>query len=78
MLLTRCLDDVADEVRDRAALALRSFLFDEEEATNYIAPKTQYSLPNWSRNLLFTFLVIRHNFLRRLTSTLSEIHGRAG
>jgi coatomer protein complex subunit gamma len=51
VLLTRCLDDVTDEVRDRAALALRLISLDKEEATNYIAPKTQYSLPQLESQL---------------------------
>ena len=36
MLLTRCLDDVDDEVRDRAALNLRLMDQDDELAVNFI------------------------------------------
>lgn len=51
VLLTRCLDDVTDEVRDRAALALRMITLDEQKAASYIAPKTQYSLPQLEAQL---------------------------
>lgn len=51
VLLTRCLNDVTDEVRDRAALALRLISLDKEEATSYIAPKTKYSLPQLEHQL---------------------------
>lgn len=52
VLLTRCLDDVTDEVRDRAALALRLISLDKEEAIKYISPKTQYSLPQLEQKLI--------------------------
>ncbi|KAI4611508.1 uncharacterized protein J4E88_007558 [Alternaria novae-zelandiae] len=46
VLLTRCLDDVDDEVRDRAALSLR--LMDQEDddmAVNFIRNDSMFSLP---------------------------------
>lgn len=51
VLLTRCLNDVTDEVRDRAALALRLIELNKEEAVDYIAPKTFYSIPQFEREL---------------------------
>ncbi|CAN6674001.1 coatomer subunit gamma [Trichomonascus vanleenenianus] len=42
VLLTRCLDDITDEVRDRAALALR--LIGTSQAPKFIAPKAKWSL----------------------------------
>lgn len=51
VLLTRCLDDVSDEVRDRAALALRFIELDTEEATEYIAPKAVYSVSQFENAL---------------------------
>jgi coatomer protein complex subunit gamma len=36
VLLTRCLDDVDDEVRDRAALNLRLMDTDDESAISFI------------------------------------------
>lgn len=46
VLLTRCLDDDTDEVRDRAALSLRLLgLSDPAVAQTFISPKSKYSLP---------------------------------
>ncbi|CDK27298.1 unnamed protein product [Kuraishia capsulata CBS 1993] len=46
ILLTRCLSDVDDEVRDRAALSLKLLSSkDIEEAKVYLAPSVKYSLP---------------------------------
>lgn len=51
VLLTRCLNDVTDEVRDRAALALRFIDLSQEEAVEYLAPKTIYSFPQMEQEL---------------------------
>ncbi|VVT49739.1 uncharacterized protein SAPINGB_P002419 [Magnusiomyces paraingens] len=51
VLLTRCLDDVTDEVRDRAALALRFIELDEAEAKEYITPQTVFSPAQFEREL---------------------------
>ncbi|KAF2659262.1 coatomer subunit gamma [Lophiostoma macrostomum CBS 122681] len=45
VLLTRCLDDVDDEVRDRAALNLRLMDQDDELAVNFIRNDSMFSLP---------------------------------
>ncbi|OUM51119.1 hypothetical protein BVG19_g203 [[Candida] boidinii] len=46
ILLTRCLNDVDDEVRDRAALSLKLLTQnDTEQAKKFIAPDFVYSLP---------------------------------
>jgi coatomer protein complex subunit gamma len=45
VLLTRCLDDVDDEVRDRAALNLRLMDQDDEMAVNFIRNDSMFSLP---------------------------------
>jgi coatomer protein complex subunit gamma len=51
VLLTRCLDDVTDEVRDRAALSLRLVGLDKATASSYISPKAMYSLPQLEHQL---------------------------
>ncbi|KAH6877768.1 coatomer subunit gamma [Alternaria rosae] len=46
VLLTRCLDDVDDEVRDRAALSLRLMDQDDDDmAVNFIRNDSMFSLP---------------------------------
>jgi coatomer protein complex subunit gamma len=45
VLLTRCLDDVDDEVRDRAALNLSLMDQDDEMAVNFIRNDSMFSLP---------------------------------
>ncbi|KAF2274898.1 coatomer subunit gamma [Westerdykella ornata] len=45
VLLTRCLDDVDDEVRDRAALNLRLMDQDDELAASFIRNDSVFSLP---------------------------------
>lgn len=51
VLLTRCLDDVTDEVRDRAALALRFIELDTEQAKQFINPATVFSPAQFEREL---------------------------
>nr|EAQ70953.1 hypothetical protein MGCH7_ch7g360 [Pyricularia oryzae 70-15] len=52
VLLTRCLDDVDDEVRDRAALNLR--LMDEEDALadKFVKNDSMFSLPYFEHHLV--------------------------
>nr|OQO25531.1 hypothetical protein B0A51_06569 [Rachicladosporium sp. CCFEE 5018]OQO26035.1 hypothetical protein B0A51_06720 [Rachicladosporium sp. CCFEE 5018] len=45
VLLTRCLDDVDDEVRDRAALNLRLMKEDDETASRFVRNDSMFSLP---------------------------------
>jgi coatomer protein complex subunit gamma len=45
VLLTRCLDDVDDEVRDRAALSLRLMDQDDDMAVSFIRNDSMFSLP---------------------------------
>lgn len=45
VLLTRCLDDVDDEVRDRAALNLRLMDQDDDLAASFIRNDSMFSLP---------------------------------
>ncbi|KAI9669546.1 MAG: coatomer subunit gamma [Caeruleum heppii] len=45
VLLTRCLDDTDDEVRDRAALNLRLMAEEDEMAKRFISNDSMYSLP---------------------------------
>lgn len=52
VLLTRCLNDVTDEVRDRAALSLRLLDLDNETAKDFIAPKAKYALPQLEHQLV--------------------------
>lgn len=44
VLLTRCLDDIDDEVRDRAALNLRMMTEDDEMAIRFIKNGTLFPL----------------------------------
>ncbi|KAI9312096.1 adaptin N terminal region-domain-containing protein [Dichotomocladium elegans] len=50
VLLTRCLDDVDDEVRDRAALAL-ALMNNESLAKEYIKDDATFALPTLERQL---------------------------
>ncbi|RUP50466.1 coatomer subunit gamma [Jimgerdemannia flammicorona] len=50
VLLTRCLDDTDDEVRDRSTLFLR--VMDNEEAKHYVSDDSTYSLPALERGLV--------------------------
>ncbi|KAK4555363.1 coatomer subunit gamma [Recurvomyces mirabilis] len=45
VLLTRCLDDTDDEVRDRAALNLRLMKEDDEVARKFVRNDSMFSLP---------------------------------
>ncbi|KAF2769048.1 Coatomer, gamma subunit [Teratosphaeria nubilosa] len=45
VLLTRCLDDTDDEVRDRAALNLRLMKEDDEVASKFVRNDSMFSLP---------------------------------
>ncbi|KAK0783485.1 coatomer subunit gamma [Friedmanniomyces endolithicus] len=45
VLLTRCLDDTDDEVRDRAALNLRLMKEDDETAARFVRNDSMFSLP---------------------------------
>ncbi|QIW99330.1 hypothetical protein AMS68_004848 [Peltaster fructicola] len=45
VLLTRCLDDTDDEVRDRAALNLRLMKEDDETASKFVRNDSMFSLP---------------------------------
>lgn len=45
VLLTRCLDDTDDEIRDRAALNLRLMDQDDDMATRFIRNDSMFSLP---------------------------------
>ncbi|GAB5592979.1 coatomer subunit gamma [Umbelopsis nana] len=51
ILLTRCLDDVDDEVRDRATLYL-SLMDDAESAKRYIKDDSTYAFPTLERQLV--------------------------
>ncbi|KAI0130090.1 coatomer subunit gamma-2 [Xylariales sp. AK1849] len=52
VLLTRCLDDVDDEVRDRAALNLRLMHEEDEMAERFIKNENMYSLPYFEHQLV--------------------------
>ena len=45
VLLTRCLDDTDDEVRDRAALNLRLMTEEDDVATKFVRNDSMFSLP---------------------------------
>lgn len=51
VLLTRCLDDDTDEVRDRAALSLRLLDMEPKVAASYVAPTAKYSLAQLEHKL---------------------------
>lgn len=52
VLLTRCLDDVDDEVRDRAALNLRLMSEEDEVAERFIKNDSMYSLSTFEHQLV--------------------------
>ncbi|KAL1883366.1 hypothetical protein VTK73DRAFT_8933 [Phialemonium thermophilum] len=52
VLLTRCLDDVDDEVRDRAALNLRLMAEEDELAARFVKNDTMFSLPYFEHQLV--------------------------
>ncbi|KAG7140033.1 coatomer subunit gamma like protein [Verticillium longisporum] len=52
VLLTRCLDDVDDEVRDRAALNLSLMHEDDELATQFVKNDSMFSLPYFEHQLV--------------------------
>ncbi|KAK8040436.1 coatomer subunit gamma-2 [Apiospora marii] len=52
VLLTRCLDDVDDEVRDRAALNLRLMHEEDELAERFIKNENMFSLPYFEHQLV--------------------------
>ncbi|KAI9708803.1 MAG: coatomer subunit gamma [Bogoriella megaspora] len=52
VLLTRCLDDTDDEVRDRAALNLRLMEEDDEMSTKFVRNDSMFSLPTLEHQLV--------------------------
>lgn len=52
VLLTRCLDDVDDEVRDRAALNLRLMSEEDEMAAKFVKNDSMFSLPYFEHQLV--------------------------
>ncbi|KZF19275.1 coatomer subunit gamma-1 [Xylona heveae TC161] len=52
VLLSRCLDDTDDEVRDRAALNLRLMDEDDETANRFIKNDSMFSLPVFEHQLV--------------------------
>ncbi|KAF4124537.1 coatomer subunit gamma [Geosmithia morbida] len=53
VLLTRCLDDVDDEVRDRAALNLKLMAEEDDEmARNFVKNESMFSLPTFEQELV--------------------------
>ncbi|KAI0839550.1 Coatomer, gamma subunit [Hypoxylon sp. FL0890] len=52
VLLTRCLDDVDDEVRDRAALNLRLMHEDDDLGERFIKNENMFSLPYFEHQLV--------------------------
>ncbi|ROW16462.1 hypothetical protein VPNG_02695 [Cytospora leucostoma] len=52
VLLTRCLDDVDDEVRDRAALNLRLMSEEDEIAEKFVKNDSTFSLPYFEHQLV--------------------------
>ncbi|KAJ5434460.1 Coatomer/clathrin adaptor appendage Ig-like subdomain [Penicillium cf. griseofulvum] len=52
VLLTRCLDDTDDEVRDRAALNLRLMSEEDESASAFIKNDSMYSLSTFEHQLV--------------------------
>ncbi|KAL4906620.1 hypothetical protein BDW74DRAFT_135768 [Aspergillus multicolor] len=52
VLLTRCLDDTDDEVRDRAALNLRLMAEEDEMANLFIKNESMYSLSTFEHQLV--------------------------
>ncbi|KAL3419909.1 hypothetical protein PVAG01_08408 [Phlyctema vagabunda] len=52
VLLTRCLDDVDDEVRDRAALNLRLMTESDEMADRFVKNESTFALPYFEHQLV--------------------------
>lgn len=52
VLLTRCLDDVDDEVRDRAALSLALMRDDDDVAARFIKNESMYALADFETQLV--------------------------
>jgi coatomer protein complex subunit gamma len=52
VLLTRCLDDTDDEVRDRAALSLRLMKEDDDVAEHFVKNDSMYSLSTFEHKLV--------------------------
>ncbi|KAL4921019.1 adaptin N terminal region-domain-containing protein [Aspergillus aurantiobrunneus] len=52
VLLTRCLDDTDDEVRDRAALNLRLMAEEDETANLFVKNESMYSLSTFEHQLV--------------------------
>ncbi|KAL4952574.1 adaptin N terminal region-domain-containing protein [Aspergillus filifer] len=52
VLLTRCLDDTDDEVRDRAALNLRLMSEEDEMASRFVKNDSMYSLSTFEHQLV--------------------------
>ncbi|KAF6223008.1 hypothetical protein HO133_001060 [Letharia lupina] len=52
VLLTRCLDDIDDEVRDRAALNLRLMTEEDEMANRFIKNDSMFSLSTFEHQLV--------------------------
>ncbi|KAL3474178.1 adaptin N terminal region-domain-containing protein [Aspergillus californicus] len=52
VLLTRCLDDTDDEVRDRAALNLRLMSEEDEMASQFVKNESMYSLSTFEHQLV--------------------------
>jgi coatomer protein complex subunit gamma len=52
VLLTRCLDDADDEVRDRAAFSLRLMKEDDEVAVRFVKNESMYSLSTFEHKLV--------------------------
>ncbi|EAA35621.1 Coatomer, gamma subunit [Neurospora crassa] len=52
VLLTRCLDDVDDEVRDRAALNLKLMKEEDELANRFVKNDSMFSLPFFEHQLV--------------------------
>lgn len=52
VLVSRCLDDVDDEVRDRAALNLRLMAEEDEMATRFVRNDNMFSLPYFEHQLV--------------------------
>ncbi|PHH66378.1 hypothetical protein CDD81_7433 [Ophiocordyceps australis] len=52
VLLTRCLDDVDDEVRDRAALSLKLMGEEDDTARNFVKNENMFSLPVFEHQLV--------------------------
>jgi len=62
VLLTRCLDDTDDEVRDRAAFNLRMIDEDEAMATRFLRNDSMFSLPVLEKQLVMYVTSEADNF----------------